>query len=367
MNRTMIASVFFLLASSLLPAAAAAEHNSMVEDVNVVNGDFRVPAGETVERTVLVTSGIATIEGTLRGSCIADGADIVVTGRVAGSVFSYAKGRSITVKGEVTQTVFSYDGRVYVSGKTGAINAFGSAVEMGPSSSARILRAYHADIRTEPGAAIKGGIERLTNREFPRYLSSYSVYNRIVDLRRGMLNETCLAVGVGITLLLPFVFLLRRTESAAVQLEAEFWRSCGTGLLVLGALLLSCFGLLKAAKGAFFLCIPLLAVLIAMAIMGASAFARSLGTRLAALAGKARPGPLTAAVIGYLTLVVVMVVIVDINQLTDAGRGPGGLLSRLPFYAGLFIVYVDMAVMFFGTTAGMGALVRCSPNPFRKE
>lgn len=113
-------------AALLLPAAAfAAEPGEQDDDFNLrVNGDFTLPAGESLD-TLLVINGNATIEGTVREALIV----INGTARISGEV----RGDTVVVSGDASLT-----------------------------ESARIndLTLIRSDLTQSPGAVIGGDINR---------------------------------------------------------------------------------------------------------------------------------------------------------------------------------------------------------------
>ena len=336
-----------LIAMLLIPYTVKASTNiGSVEDTNVINGDFHVPAGETVARTVLVTNGTAFIEGTLKGSCIADDADIIVTGHVTGEVGSIGRNKSVTISGLVDQGVTSYSGQASISGKAGYLNAYDSIVKVS-SGSVKYIRTFNSKVDAAPGTII----ETLTISQFAKCMPDYYIYHRDPVYFK-VVQFSGLAAGVGITLLLSVFFLLRRTESMVMTLETDFWKSFGLGLAaVLGDLAL--IYLCLQHRPIIFLSIPFIVSGLSAAIIGTGAFCRMTGNKFAALNGKDRPQPLTAAAAGYLALLIICLPLI--------------LCDFLPKPLVIASLFVGITSILLWASIGVGALLLCAHNPFRRE
>lgn len=357
--------IFFALAimavSWFISATAEAGQRYPINEKNVIKGDFHVRPGERVSRSILITSGTAFIEGTLEGSCIADGGDIMVTGRVEGSAVSFGKDRTITVTGTVKQDVSAYKGHIIISGNVGGnINALESSLSIAVPAEIHNIRTFNTVPEIKPGFKLNANaIEPLTVAQFAKFIPSYSTY-KAASGSKSLEEGIALATGVGLILLLPVFFLLSKMESTVLTMENDFWKSFGLGLLaLLPAVALILLFTMKNRFGEIAVCLalPVATGLLFGLVVGGSAFCRMMGNKLAALAGKGRPEPFTAIILGYLPLAVLGLCT---NHWSITSRDLLDSALTLVSMAGYF-------TLLLGTVLGMGALLRSSPNPFRKE
>jgi hypothetical protein len=360
----LVISVF----ASALAAAPAAAVTYPINADNIIKGDFHVKPGETTEKSVLVTSGTALIEGTLKGSCVADGADIIVTGKVLGSVVSVGKGKIITVRGTVSGGVVSYMGHVELYGETGHANIYNASLKLYPGYSVDQINAFDADIQAAPGAKInRAPVRQQTFTQFSRNMPSYFIYHHSANMV--LAESLCEATGLGLTLLLPAVFMLRRMEGAAAALKAGVWQSIGYGILAL----VCCTALLYILDWSnsrmhaetamlMWISLPLGIAALPVLLIGSGAFLRMIGDRLTALIKAQRPGPCAAVATGYLAMAALIITLLKVGNLThDMPVMPVGIKISgiMTIAAGIMAALCVLA--------GAGAVLRCLANPLADE
>jgi len=205
MKLQKIVCALVLSAASLLVCAMAnARPIYSVYENNVIKGDFHIKPGEIVNKNILITSGTVFIEGTLGGVCIADGGDIVVTGKVDGNVVSLGEGKSVTVSGLVTGDVDVYRGHINISGKVGGYTiALESPLVIDAPAVVQKIRTYNSIPEIKPGAKVdRSLIETLTLAQVGQFLPSYNTYKPHSMAEQSVMN-ICIAAGLGLALLLP--------------------------------------------------------------------------------------------------------------------------------------------------------------------
>jgi cytoskeletal protein CcmA (bactofilin family) len=88
-----------------------------------------IPAGETVDDTVVATGRQIVVEGTITGNLIAFGQQVRVPGEVRGSLLAFAK--DVIIEGSVGGDVFSASQNLDVRGKVlGSVHAAGADIDI---------------------------------------------------------------------------------------------------------------------------------------------------------------------------------------------------------------------------------------------
>jgi len=107
------------LATFLVTAAAPGQAFEIRRDDNRVV----IPAGETIDDTLIVVAEDVVVEGTITGDLIAFGEEVRVTGRVGGMLLSGAE--TLSVEGEVTGSILGMGETVDIRGATLGMNLYG--------------------------------------------------------------------------------------------------------------------------------------------------------------------------------------------------------------------------------------------------
>ena len=96
-------------------AALAAPGEAFV--VRPSDGDVVVPAGETIDDTLIASGNRIVVEGTVTGDVIAGGRHIVIRGKVGGNLIGWAQ--YVEVEGEIGGSVFASGQEVTIRGPVG--------------------------------------------------------------------------------------------------------------------------------------------------------------------------------------------------------------------------------------------------------
>jgi len=97
--------VFMGAAAAMLAVAAALPSTGHAFEVRRSEGAVTVPAGETINDTLLAMGQSVTIDGDVNGDLLAFGQDVLVRGNVSGNLITGAQ--TVTVEGTVGGTVLS--------------------------------------------------------------------------------------------------------------------------------------------------------------------------------------------------------------------------------------------------------------------
>ena len=334
----------------------------MVAKGQTLNGDIATDKSVTVEGTLdgdamSLGGGTLTISGELTGDLVSMGGPVAIPGRVRGDVSSI--GGPVEISGQVNGNVSAVGGKVTLSGEgrvDGEISALGGGVEKGPKAVHRgtvnsfssdalkgtlasALRTVRSAARMHPGPGDPRGY-RTQTRTWSTSLSNiraddFTTLAWLV-LVWFVVLLTVLA-GAVLVIALIAVFFPDNVQRAQAAMNADIWRACGIGALILVGLFPGLLLMVVSILG-----IPLvpfaLILFAAAAALGLTAFCVIVQGRFfdgikktgpAGLPGKAAAG---AALIAALLF-----------------------LGKLVPLLGGVLVLVGMMLLAFGVMTGLGA------------
>lgn len=322
-------------------------------------GNVVIAKSETVEGDVSAHGAII-VEGKINGDVSSLGGAITITGEVQGDVAALGDG-NISVLGKVGGDISSAgSGMIDVMGTvSGDISAMGGSVRLGGKSvvggdiallGGELQRAEGAKVGGEITNIAAGAMKNLQglNRNL-KALDLPAKVERTAEALApaarvaGFIGFLMFLAGIGALVVLLVAFLPKSVGRLTAAIKADFWSSCGVGLLVLMALFPCSLLLVISILGIPLL--PLAAILIwAASMLGIAAFGALLTERLYESLQKPQPGPVASAAVGYGLLVALLVVGKMLNATEVLGSAAGGTLML----AGLMLM--SCALM-----AGLGA------------
>ncbi|OGG04906.1 hypothetical protein A2Z33_06425 [Candidatus Gottesmanbacteria bacterium RBG_16_52_11] len=274
MIRGLIPIMVLLAAALLLPGSAGA--------FTVRTGDSTgVPAGETINDSLLISGQEITIDGTVRGDVFCAGQNVSITGNVTGDVICAGQhlrisgisagdvrlaGQSVSISGNVSRNITAFgqtltleattagetlfagqsvhlDGTaarevrgaadsVILSGTVGDLNVTANRLLLSPKAAIRGKLTYVSDRNAEiaPGATVSGAIIRIPPEKSKAVPSGWGQNRRPASWIAGRIMSYLTHLVIG--LVLAF-FASKHFRNISRAMLARPGRAIGRGLLIL--------------------------------------------------------------------------------------------------------------------------------------
>jgi len=144
----------FLMAILIVPRASAVE-------IHKNEPSFRLPAGKTINESLMIGGDVAKVDGDVNGNLIFGGRHLTVTGHIKGDVL--CGDQTVEIEGTVDGNVFSFSQATMINGKVGgSVYSWSQNIRLGEKGSiGGDLLSFAAD--TEVGGEVTRDIMALTS------------------------------------------------------------------------------------------------------------------------------------------------------------------------------------------------------------